>query len=328
MLKEKPKRNGFLLLLSTVLIPNITIAASCDNDTEYLFDGFWLDATVTGLGSNSHALVGDLLTLKASASWQNLETEGTPINVKLSFDGTLLNSATNNSSTAISISTEKSYIDIVRGTHEALATSSLDSDCNSRVSFVVQSKPTADANGNYSSVISELGSKTTATISLSGDYSVDSDYSFNKSNPTLSWTVNGNVYNSKDVEIELLPGTYTATFKVNDGLYSDSDTATITVIDKLSIDYLDYDLACVRGKGRVFLNWDLNSTSLYYEKEWKPNQGTWQSLGTNTQNAWAVDISGYQNLDSFRVKACSSQRCGQYISESYYTPRCGGFIPN
>lgn len=317
------------LLTTSLIISHSAFAANCTNDPDEPLDGLNLILTSDGLTSEGHMLVGGAITLSAEASWQSTTMYSNALSVELWLDGSKRYSGTANPNTGY-IGISSPFTGLSRGTHSASAESPQATNCSSSGGFVVQSKPTASANGNYSAQVDENIVSSTVAVTLSGTHSVDSDYSINKSSPDVSWKVNGVTYNNSNPTINLSAGTYSATYKVDDGIFTDSDTATITILDPLKVGVLSAETVCHGAVGKVVLGWSSSSAASYYELEYRHDDGPWTSYGTVSTNDDLIEsVSGSNNFDSYKVRACNSVKCGAYKAKRYYTPECsGGGVPN
>lgn len=316
------------LSFATLLLSQAAFATNCTNDPNEPLDGINLFLTASGLTNNTRALTGSLVTLKASSQWQSVSMFSTPLNVKLYLNDSLEHEATTTPPPDSSyIEVARSYNSLPRGVHQAKALTSNDSACNSIGSFIIQDEPTANANGNYTAILDSSNSSSLASINLTGDYSVDQQYSVNGSSPDVYWEVDGNSYDQPNVTVQLPHGNYVAKLTVRDGTYIATDTATITVSDSLNVKAVDFNPVCQSsGQARTFVSWTPESLSdvSYFNTEWKPEGGSWQHHSTTTTTGTSILPSGTAKLDGFRVQACSSYRCGEFHTNYYITQNCSG----
>lgn len=319
----------WILCTFTIIFSSLCQAVQCTNTKTDNSDDFNLNMEVSGLAPNSRSLSGNPITLKASASWLFIAMKDlSSSNAKLFLDGSLIGESTapiGNTNPSIS----QIFTSLTPGTHTAVARSSNDTTCSTQRTFVIQTAPVANANGNYSAVIANNNSSSIATINLQGTYQTDTVNSVNLANPELNWEINGTTYVGDAVSVDLPHGTYSAKFTVKDGTFTDSDTVTVTVIDELKIEWMYSEPVCMNNIGRVRNEWENKSGISYYEIEHKPNGGSWYSVGTTTTSHYLLTTSSETRIiESLRARACTSSRCGQWATESFFPPNCNNFVPN
>jgi len=313
---------SILALLSTP-----SLAVQCGNSEPDNSDDFNLTLRSYGL-TNGHIVEGDAVTLEARTSWLYITMKNkTKLNTQLFLDNSLeIQSTARLGDNGPTVS--RTVTDLSRGIHNAEARSSNDSSCYAPGTFVVQSAPKVDAGNNISIVLDANSAATTANVSFSGDIQYDSEYSLKKGSPDISWDIGGNNYDGESVSVDLSPGTYVAKLSINDGIFKDSDSKTVKIIDQLQINSLRAEMLCSGGVGEITLDWSTNSSADDYEMEHKRSGGSWRSLGSTHLSYESVQASGTNVYDQFRVRACSNSRCGEWKQKGYYTPDCGNFNPN
>src|SRR5690606_31824955 len=114
---------------------------------------------------------------------------------------------------------ENNKSDWDRGAHQITISSQSATDCSLSVGFISQNAPSAQSTPNLTYVLAASSSDTVVGVNLNGNYTTDEDYSIAGHQPILSWTVNGQVFNGSDVEVNLPQGKYNALFRVNDGVF-------------------------------------------------------------------------------------------------------------
>lgn len=314
--------------MALTFISTSCLAVQCENSKPDNSDDFNLLLTSSGLQSNSRILSGAPLTLKARTSWLHGDMiSQSSLNAQLYLDGSLQGGYTTPIGST-SPSYAQTYVSLSTGMHTAEARSSTDVNCSTQGTFIVQSAPVANANGNYTAIIGSTNPNSTATVYVNGTSSTDTINSLKLNEPTITWNINGTSFSGDSASINLPHGIYTAKFTVNDGTFKNSDTATITVIDQLNVSWIISEAVCVSNRGRNIMDWEENSYASYYEFQHKPYSGSWSSVGSVTNTNYIQDAaSPNRELEKFRVRACTSAKCGEWKTESYFTPNCSNFIP-
>jgi len=219
-----------------------------------------------------------------------------------------------------------------RGPHSVKAESNNHAPCSSVSSFIVQSEPTAAVSQKtFTHTFKSSDTNLTVTVPMNASYSTDTEYSLLKNAPEIYWDVEGQRINSSSATVVLGVGSRNAKFTVKDGVYTKSDSMQILINDELNVAGIHHENWCVNTTAKTQFMWDPSPGTIRYEMEYLPYMGSWTSLGSTTNTSKMLSRSSYTTeTESFRVRACSTSRCGEYAYSNYIKPACnnGGGVPN
>lgn len=314
------------LSISVLAFSSSSYAVFCNNGTSEIDDDLNLNVIVSGT-SSARSLAGSQLEVEYRAGWASSDAFETPLNLVATLNGSIEDSVTTdpNPNPISQTSLIYNYSSLSTGMYTATATSSDAPGCSAAQSFIVQDEPTATVPSFISRTISPTATSATVSVTLDANYSVDSVNSLNGNSPDITWHVDGQTYNTDPVTVSLPNGEYEATFTVDDGVFSASDSTLITVTDQLKMDRVSVEAVCVNTRNAVLISWEGPSSAENYQIEYKPQFGSWINVGTSTQQSLLYTPPNItQTTDTVRVQACSSSRCGPERYATYINAGCEG----